>query len=140
MSFLNIAMINPLKKYGMQAAEDLGVSPARVFKTLMTLVDGKPVCVLVPSDCEVSMKKLAQAFEGKSAKMMPPAEAEKVTGYVLGGISPLGRKKITPVIIYDLALKFETIFINGGGRGLQICIEPAVLIEVLEADKGSIVG
>jgi len=128
------------QKIGVQAAEDLGVSPARVFKTLMALVDGRPVCVLLPSDREASMKKLAQAFDGKSAKMMPPGDAEKVTGYVVGGISPLGRRKQTPVSIDALALDFESIFINGGGRGLQIKIAPQVLIEVLAAKVVSIVG
>ena len=126
------------QKIGMQAAEDLGVEPGRVFKTLMTLVDDKPVCVLAPSDCEVSMKKLAQAAGGKSAKMMPAPEAEKATGYVVGGISPLGRKKSSPTVIDASALSFESIFINGGGRGLQINIAPQILAEVLDAELISI--
>ena len=120
-------------KIGLQAAGEMGVDPGRVFKTLMTLVDDKPVCVLVPSDRELSMKKLAQLIGGKSATMMPPPEAEKATGYVVGGISPLGRKKTSPVAVDELALNYETIFINGGGRGLQIEIEPAALIKALEA-------
>ena len=128
------------QKIGMQAAEDLGVEAARVFKTLMALVDGQPVCVLVPSDNELSMKKLAHVFGGKSAKMMPPAEAEKATGYVVGGISPLGRRKTSPVAIDAQALEFETIFVNGGGRGLQICIEPGALIDVLRAKVESLVA
>lgn len=78
---------------GLQAAEALGVAPSRMLKTLMAEVDGKPVCVVVPSDGEVSMKKLASAFGGKAAKMMRPADAERLTGYHVGGISPFGQKK-----------------------------------------------
>ena len=77
---------------GLQAAEALGVEPARVLKTLMAEADGKPVCAVVPSDCEVSMKKLASAFGGKAAKMMRPADAERLTGYHVGGISPFGQR------------------------------------------------
>ena len=72
---------------GLQAADALGVEPARVLKTLMAEVDGKPVCAVVPSDCEVSMKKSANAFGAKAAKMMRPADAERLTGYHVGGIS-----------------------------------------------------
>src|SRR3977135_3285218 len=81
---------------GLQAAEALGVEPGRMLKTLMAEVDGNPVCVVVPSDCEVSMKKLAAALGGKSANMMRPADAERLTGYHVGGISPFGQKKATP--------------------------------------------
>ena len=77
---------------GLQAAESLGEPPERVLKTLMVLVDGKPVGVIVPSDREVSMKKLASAVGGRSAQMMKPAAAERVTGYKVGGISPFGRR------------------------------------------------
>src|SRR5438552_11516193 len=84
---------------GLQAAEALGVEPYRMLKTLMAEVDGKPVCVVVPSDGEVSMKKLAGAFGGKAAKMMRPADAERLTGYHVGGISPFGQKKRVPVAI-----------------------------------------
>ncbi len=80
------------ERVGLQAAEALGEAPHRVLKTLMAEVDGKPVCVVVPSDHEVSMKKLAGAFGGKSANMMKPADAERLTGYHVGGISPFGQK------------------------------------------------
>src|SRR5947207_15931534 len=84
---------------GLQAAEALGVEPRRVLKTLMAEVDGKPVCVVVPSDGEISMKKLAAAFGGKAAKMMRPTDAERLTGYHVGGISPFGQKKRVSVAI-----------------------------------------
>jgi len=109
---------------GLQAAEALGVEPGRMLKTLMAEVDGKPVCVVVPSDCEVSMKKLATAFDGKSANMMRPADAERLTGYHVGGISPFGQKKRVPVAIERAAMNNTTVFVNGGLRGLQIEIDP----------------
>jgi Cys-tRNA(Pro)/Cys-tRNA(Cys) deacylase len=109
---------------GLQAAEALGVEPRRVLKTLMAEVDGKPVCVVVPSDCEVSMKKLAAAFGGKAAKMMRPADAERLTGYHVGGISPFGQKKRVPVAIEAAALGHSSVFINGGQRGLQVELDP----------------
>ena len=81
------------RRIGLQAAEAIGVLPRQVLKTLMAAVDGKPVCVVVPSDAEVSMKKLAVAFGGKSAAMMKPSDAERLTGYKVGGISPFGQRK-----------------------------------------------
>ncbi|MCO5131628.1 MAG: Cys-tRNA(Pro) deacylase [Xanthobacteraceae bacterium] len=109
---------------GLQAAAAIGAEPRRVLKTLMAELDGKPVCVVVPSDHEVSMKKLAQAFGGKSARMMKPADAERLTGYHVGGISPFGQKKRVPVAIEQAALGEATVFINGGQRGLQIQLDP----------------
>jgi Cys-tRNA(Pro)/Cys-tRNA(Cys) deacylase len=109
---------------GLQAAEALGVEPNRVLKTLMAEVDGLPVCVVVPADCEVSMKKLAAALGGKSASMMRPADAERITGYHVGGISPFGQKKKVPVAIEQAALANMTVFVNGGQRGLQIELDP----------------
>ena len=109
---------------GLQAAQALGVEPRRMLKTLMAEVDGRPVCAVVPSDCEVSMKKLAGAFGGKSAKMMRPADAERLTGYHVGGISPFGQKKRVPVAIEASALGHATVFLNGGQRGLQIELAP----------------
>ena len=109
-------------KVGLQAAEALGEPPMRVLKTLMTLVDGKPACVIVPSDREVSMKKLAAAFKGKSAEMMKPADAERMTGYKVGGISPFAQKKQLPTLLDSRALQQETILVSGGKRGLSVGI------------------
>src|SRR5580700_2761216 len=111
-------------RIGLQAAEALGVAPRRVLKTLMAEVDGRRVCVVVPSDREVSMKKLAAAFAGKAASMMRPSDAERLTGYHVGGISPFGQKKRVPVAIERTALNNTTVFVNGGQRGLQIEIDP----------------
>ena len=112
------------ERVGMQAAEALGEEPHRVLKTLMAEVDGKPVCVVVPSDCDVSMKKLAAAFGGKAAQMMRPADAERLTGYHVGGISPFGQKKRVPVAIEAAALRQASVFLNGGQRGLQVELDP----------------
>jgi Cys-tRNA(Pro)/Cys-tRNA(Cys) deacylase len=109
---------------GLQAAEALGVPPERVLKTLMAEVDGKPVCAVVPSDCEVSMKKLAAAFGAKTARMMRPADAERLTGYHVGGISPFGQKKRVPVAVEAAALGHASVFLNGGQRGLQVELAP----------------
>ncbi len=105
---------------GLQAAEALGEPPARVLKTLMTLVDGKPACVIVPSDREVSMKKLAAAFGGKAAQMMKPADAERITGYKVGGISPFGQMRAVRTAIEVQSMDHDLVFMNGGQRGLQV--------------------
>ena len=112
------------ERIGLQAAEAIGAEPHRVLKTLMAEVDGRPVCVVVPSDGEVSMKKLASVFRGKSAKMMKPADAERLTGYHVGGISPFGQKKRVPTALEQTALRETSVFLNGGQRGLQIQIDP----------------
>ncbi|MET0720714.1 MAG: Cys-tRNA(Pro) deacylase [Tardiphaga sp.] len=118
---------------GLQAAEALGIEPRRMLKTLMAEVDGRPVCVVVPSDKEVSMKRLAAAFGGKSAKMMRPADAERLTGYHVGGISPFTQKKKVRTAIEQAALAEATVYINGGQRGLQIEIDPAEARVALDA-------
>ncbi|QND75049.1 Cys-tRNA(Pro) deacylase [Tardiphaga robiniae] len=123
---------------GLQAAEALGIAPQRMLKTLMAEVDGKPVCVVVPSDKEVSMKKLAAAFRGKSAKMMRPADAERMTGYHVGGISPFGQKKRVPVAIEQAALSENTVYLNGGQRGLQIEIAPEAARAALDATAATL--
>ena len=125
---------------GLQAAAAIGAEPRRVLKTMMAELDGKPVCVVVPSDHEVSMKKLAQAFGGKSAKMMKPADAERLTGYHVGGISPFGQKKRVPTAIEQAALQEQTVFINGGQRGLQVQLDPNDARKALGAIAASLVA
>jgi Cys-tRNA(Pro)/Cys-tRNA(Cys) deacylase len=120
-------------RIGLQAAEALGEAPARVLKTLMTVVDGKPVCAILPSDREVAMKKLAAAVGGKAAAMMKPADAERMTGYKVGGISPFGQARRVPTVIEVAALNQALVYINGGQRGLQIRIDPKDAVRLLEA-------
>jgi Cys-tRNA(Pro)/Cys-tRNA(Cys) deacylase len=127
-------------RIGMQAAEAMGVPPGIVLKTLMAEVDGKPVCVVVPSDREVSMKKLAAAFGGKSAQMMKPADAERISGYKVGGISPFGQMRQLPTVIEARALAHGLVYINGGQRGLQVRLKPQDAIAVLKAVAAPVVA
>ena len=121
------------QRTGLQAAEALGEPPDRVLKTLMALVDGKPVCAVVPADREVSMKRLAAAFGGKSAQMMKPPDAERITGYKVGGISPFGQMRKAPTAIEEAALAHAYVFINAGQRGLQIKLDPQDAVKALDA-------
>ncbi|SCW38453.1 Cys-tRNA(Pro)/Cys-tRNA(Cys) deacylase [Rhizobium mongolense subsp. loessense] len=128
------------ERVGLQAAEALGEEPHRVLKTLMAEVDGKPVCVIVPSDREVSMKKLASAFAGKSANMMKPADAERLTGYHVGGISPFGQKKLVPTALEEATLTEPLVYMNGGQRGLQVRLAPKEALTTLNAKVASLIA
>jgi Cys-tRNA(Pro)/Cys-tRNA(Cys) deacylase len=121
------------ERIGMQAAEALGVTPDRLLKTLMARADNETVCALLPSDKEMNLKKLASAAGAKSAVMLPPAEAERITGFRVGGISPFGQKKSVRVFIEQAALAHEKIIVNGGRRGLQIELPPSELVRLLNA-------
>lgn len=121
------------ERIGMQAAEALGVTPDRLLKTLMAKADSEVVCALLPSDKEMNLKKLANAAGSKSASMLPPAEAERITGFRVGGISPFGQKKRVRVFVEKAALAHGKIIVNGGRRGLQIEIAPADLVRLLDA-------
>ena len=125
---------------GLHAAQSLSEPPERVLKTLMATVDGKPVCVIVPSDREVSMKKLAAAFGGKSAEMMKPADAERITGYKVGGISPFGQKRRVPTAVEATALDHALVYINAGQRGLQVRLAPQAARKLLQAIGASLVA
>ena len=120
-------------RIGLQAADALGEAPERVLKTLMALVDGKPVCAILPSDREVAVKKLAAATGGKAAATMKPADAERITGYKVGGISPFGQARRVPIVIDAPALDQPLVYINGGQRGLQIRIDPKDAARILDA-------
>ena len=98
--------------YGEEAAAALGVPPARVFKTLLAAVDGRLTVAVVPVAGSLDLKALACAVGGKRATMAEPAEAERATGYVLGGISPLGQKRRLPTVVDTSALGFETVFVS----------------------------
>jgi Cys-tRNA(Pro)/Cys-tRNA(Cys) deacylase len=125
-------------RIGLQAAQALGEPAAIVLKTLMALVDGKPVCVILPSDREVQMKKLAAVFGGKAAQMMKPADAERITGYRVGGISPFGQRRAVPAVIEQDALAGSHVFINGGQRGLQVRLNPQDVAACLQAKVAAI--
>ena len=118
---------------GLQAAHALGEAPDRVLKTLMAWVDTRPVCAIVPSDQEVSLKKLAAAFGGKTAKMMKPGDAERISGYKVGGISPFGQSRKIPMAFEIGAVSQPVVYINGGQRGLQVRLRAADATRMLEA-------
>jgi Cys-tRNA(Pro)/Cys-tRNA(Cys) deacylase len=126
------------ERIGMQAAEALGIEPARLLKTLMAKAGDEIVCVLAPSDREVTLKKLAGAAGAKHAAMLGAAEAERVTGYHVGGISPFGQKKRLRVFIERSALAFPRLVCNGGRRGLQVELAAADLVRVLSATAAEI--
>jgi Cys-tRNA(Pro)/Cys-tRNA(Cys) deacylase len=127
------------ERVGLQAAEALGASPAVVLKTLMVEVDGHPACAVIPSDQELSMKKVAAAFGGKGAQMMRPADAERLTGYKVGGISPFGQRRRVPTAVEEMATLEDAVYLNGGQRGLQIRMRPDDLLRALEAKAADLV-
>jgi len=127
------------ERIGLQAAEAMGADPNSVLKTLMVLVDGRPACVVVPSDKEVNLKKLASALGGKAAQMMKPADAERVTGYHVGGISPFGQKKRVPTLIEQSAFAHPEVFMNGGQRGLQVKLTPSDAASLLDAKVAELI-
>ena len=118
---------------GLAAAAAIGADPGQVFKTLMVLADGKSACVIAPSSGEVSMKKAAAALGAKSAAMMKPADAERLTGYKIGGISPFGQMRQVPVVIDETAILWDAIYINGGQRGLQVRLTGEDVRQALDA-------
>ena len=119
--------------YGMEAAAALGVEPARVFKTLVADLDGALVVGVVPVTGELDLGALARALDGKRATMADPAAAQRMTGYVVGGISPLGQRRRPPTVIDSSALEFETVFVSGGRRGLDVELSPSDLIALTGA-------
>lgn len=127
-------------RIGLQAAEAMGVPADQVLKTLMALIDTQPVCVILPSDREVSMKRLAAAVGGKSGQMMKPADAERLSGYKVGGISPFGQMRKVKTVLEEQALQHALVFVNGGQRGLQIQLRPQDIVTVLEASAAAIVA
>jgi Cys-tRNA(Pro)/Cys-tRNA(Cys) deacylase len=125
--------------YGADAAAALGVSPRLVHKTLAASVDGRLVLAVVPVDRELDLKRLAEAVGGRRAVMADPAEAERATGYVVGGISPLGSRRALPVVVDASALDLDTLFVSAGRRGLQVGLAPKDLVRLANGNVASIV-
>lgn len=121
--------------YGMQAVEALGQDPKQVFKTLLATLDGnnKPVVAIIPVATQLDLKKLASHFSARKGVMADPAIAQRVTGYSLGGISPIGQKQKLKSCVDISAKNFSTIFVSGGKRGLQLEVRPQDLIDVINA-------
>ena len=124
--------------YGLEAAAALGVPPERVFKTLLADLDGSLVVGIVPVDGQLDLKALARALGGSKAVMADPSVAERVTGYVVGGISPLGQKRRARTVLDESALAHSTVFVSAGRRGLDLEIAPADLVRALEATTDQI--
>lgn len=125
---------------GLAAAQALGLDPGLTLKTLMVEVDGRAACCVVPSDRQLSMKRVAAAFGGKSAAMMVPAKAEKLTGYHVGGISPFGQKRPAPVAIEATVCGAVTVWINAGQRGLLLGVSPRDAVGVLGAQMAELIA
>ncbi len=119
--------------YGEEAAEALGTDPRRVLKTLVAEVDGTLTVAVVPVSASLGLKALAAAVGGKRAAMADPAAAERTTGYVRGGISPLGQRKRLPTVVDSSAAGYETVFVSAGRRGLEIELAPADLVALTGA-------
>jgi Cys-tRNA(Pro)/Cys-tRNA(Cys) deacylase len=126
------------ESYGQEAAQALGVPAERIFKTLIAAVDGALVAGVVPVGGQLDLKALAAAAGGKKAAMADVTAAERATGYVAGGISPVGLRKRLPVVLDASALAHRTVFCSGGRRGLEIELAPADLVRAAGATVASI--
>jgi len=126
------------ESYGGEAAEALGIAPERVFKTLFADVDGDLVVGVVPVSGQLDLKALARAVGGRKAAMADPRAAERATGYVVGGISPLGQRKTHPTVVDESALTHPTVFVSGGRRGLDLELSPAELVRLTAARVAAI--
>jgi Cys-tRNA(Pro)/Cys-tRNA(Cys) deacylase len=124
--------------YGLEAANALGLDPDRVFKTLLAEVDGRLVVGIVPVTGKLDLKALAAAVGGKRAEMADPALAERKTGYVVGGISPIGQKTQLPTVLDETAELWDSIYVSGGRRGFDIELAPADLIRATNATVADI--
>ena len=119
--------------FGLEAAEALSLNPEQVFKTLLADVDGRLVVGIVPVTGKLDLKALAAVVGGKKAAMADPAVAQRKTGYVVGGISPIGQKSAHPTVLDETAELFDSVFVSGGRRGFDIELAPADLVAVTSA-------
>ena len=124
--------------YGLEAAEALGLDPAVVFKTLLAEADGELVVGVVPVTGQLDLKTLAATLGAKKATMADPAAAARVTGYVVGGISPLGQKRKLRTVVDVSALAHAKVYVSGGRRGLDLGIEPTALVAATSATTAAI--
>ena len=126
--------------YGLEAAEALDVEPARVFKTLLADLDGELVVAVVPVTGRLDLKALAAALGGKKATMADPRAAERTTGYIVGGISPLGQRKRLRTVIDRSAEAYETVLVSAGRRGLDVELAPGELVRMTGATVAEVAG
>ena len=127
------------ESYGREAVDALQLEPATVFKTLVADAEGVGlVCAVVPVLMMLDLKALADAVGARRVRMADPAAAERATGYVVGGISPLGQKKQLPVVVDASALAFDRIYVSAGRRGLELCLAPMDLVKLARGRTGPI--
>ena len=119
--------------YARAAAAHLGVDESQVFKTLVAMVDGEPVVAVIPASTQLSLKQIALVAGGKRAEMAQPSIAERLTGYVVGGISPIGQKRALPTFLDESAILHETVFVSAGRRGMDVELAPDNLLAVTGA-------
>ena len=124
--------------YGLEAADALGLDPDAVFKTLLAEVDGELVVAVVPVSGQLDLKALASAVGGKRAAMADPAVAERTTGYVVGGISPIGQRRRLRTVVDESASAQPAVYVSGGRRGVDLGLDPADLVRVLDAQVARI--
>lgn len=125
--------------YGEEASEKLGISADRVFKTLIVQIDGRELVVaVIPVSSMLSMKQIAKAAGGKKAQMASGADVERSSGYILGGVSPLGQKKRLRTFIDETAENFSTIYVSAGRRGLEIELSPDDLVEITDGEMAAL--
>jgi Cys-tRNA(Pro)/Cys-tRNA(Cys) deacylase len=136
----DVGRMKAVNGYGRAMASALGVDPGRVFKTLVVAIDANLAIAVVPVGCEAHLKAVAAAMGGKRALMAAPAEAERATGYVVGGISPLGGRRPLPTVVDASALAYPSIFVSAGRRGLELELAPGDLIALTAATVAPIIA
>ena len=130
-----------VRSYGLEAANALGLDPDQVFKTLLVAADGGDLAVaIVPVSCQLSLKAVGSALGTKRVEMADPVVAQRVTGYVVGGISPLGQRKLLPTVIDETCQLYDAVYVSGGRRGLDLGLAPDDLVRVLDATVADIVA
>ena len=122
--------------YGEFAAESLGIEPGKVFKTIVLVHEKTFVTAVTPADGMISMKKAARLLSLKGLEMAKPADVTRITGYIIGGVSPLGQKRKTITIINESAMKYDEILVSGGRRGFSIGLSPTDLVKLTDAKVG----